>query len=375
MKLVFLSHDGNCNGGAQKCLVDLLKGIRLKYPDSKIYMIFPYEGDLLSICLPYIDGYRVISMRWWLLDDNRTISLKKKLSFIFKSLKKAKKIRRYLQLIKPDYAVTNTIVLPYLALSCRFMSIKHIWFIHEIPATWSDRRFVFTTKTVYKWINCLSQKIVVPSNYAKSFYECEIPADKIAVVDQAVGLAPVTSSPPQKHERYTILLVGTFDSNKGQIELLQAVKEIVNSGKDINCYLVGADAGTLSICKEYIALNNLEGNVTIIPFTEHIETYYLLVDVLVVCSGFETFGRVAVEAQKCDLPVILSNVGANPERIQDGVNGLLYAKGDIGDLVAKIEMLRDEHVRNNFVEQIKTIGLDRYSIASFASQFCDSIKS
>ena len=115
--------------------------------------------------------------------------------------------------------------------------------------------------------------------------------------------------------------------------------------------------------------------VTIIPFTEHIEMYYLLVDVLVVCSGFETFGRVAVEAQKCDLPVILSNVGANPERIQDGVNGLLYAKGDIGDLVAKIEMLRDGHVRSNFVEQIKSIGLERYSIASFASQFCDSIKS
>lgn len=374
MKLVFLSHDGNCNGGAQKCLVDLLKGIRLKYPDSKIYMIFPYKGDLLSICSPYIDGYKVIPMRWWLLDDNRTVSLKKKLSFIFKLLKKTKEIRRYLQLIKPDYAITNTIVLPHLALSCRFLSINHIWFIHEIPVTWSDRRFIFATKTVYKLIDRLSRKVIVPSNYAKNFYKREIPTDKIVVIDQAVDIDPMYSSQKRKHQRYTILLVGTFDSNKGQIELLQAVKEIVNSGKDIMCYLVGADAGSLSICKEYIALNKLGGDVAIIPFTEHVEAYYLLADVLVVCSGFETFGRVVVEAQKCGLPVILSNVGANPERIQDGKNGLLYTKGDIGDLVAKIEMLRDEHVRSNFVEQIKLTGLERYDIARFASEFCEFVK-
>lgn len=375
MKLVFLSHDGNCSGGAQKCLVDLLKGIRLKYPDSKIYMIFPYEGDLLNICSPYIDGYKVIPMCWWLLDDNGIVPFRKKLSFIFKSLKKAMKISRYLRMVKPDYAITNTIVLPYLALSCRFLSIKHIWFIHEIPATWNDRKFVFAAKTVYKWINRLSRNVIVPSNYAKSFYAREISVDKIGVVDQAVDIAPRLSSPREKHERYTILLVGTFDSNKGQLELLQAVKRIVNSGKDINCYLVGADAGSLSNCKEYIALNRLESNVVIIPFTEQIETYYLLADVLVVCSGFETFGRVAVEAQKCGLPVILSNVGANPERIEDGVNGLLYTKGDINDLVTKIEMLRDGCIRSEFVKHIKQTDLDRYSIVDFASKFCDFIKS
>lgn len=63
---------------------------------------------------------------------------------------------------------------------------------------------------------------------------------------------------------------------------------------------------------------------------------------MLVCSTFETFGRVAVEAQKCGLPLILSDVGANPERIEDGVNGLLYQKGNIAELAEKIEILRDE---------------------------------
>ena len=41
-----------------------------------------------------------------------------------------------------------------------------------------------------------------------------------------------------------------FDSNKGQMELLQAVKRIVAEGKDILCYLVGPDVGFMPKCQK-----------------------------------------------------------------------------------------------------------------------------
>lgn len=374
MRFVFLSHDSNHNGGAQRCLVDLFKGLKCKYPCCEIYVIFPSRGELIDTCIPYIDGYKVISMPWWLLNNNKEVPFRKKISFVFKAIKKTKKISNYLRLIKPDYGVTNTIVLPYLALACKVMSIKHFWFIHEVPATWDDRRFVFSIETVYKWINRLSSKVIVPSEFAKTFYAKVITMSKISVVCQAVDIDMLGTSEQKAHERYTILLVGTFDSNKGQLELLQAIKRIVDSGRDISCFLVGSDAGYLSSCEDFISLNKLEDNVVVAPFTDCIHSYYLLSDVLVVCSGFETFGRVAVEAQKCGLPVILSNVGANPERIEDGVNGLLYKKGDIDDLVSKIEMLRGESRRNEFAGRIKQSELDQYSLVNFASRFYDLFK-
>lgn len=64
-----------------------------------------------------------------------------------------------------------------------------------------------------------------------------------------------------RHTRYTILLVGAFDSNKGQMELLQAVKRIVAEGKDILCYLVGPDVGFMPKCQKYIQDNGLDNNV------------------------------------------------------------------------------------------------------------------
>ena len=89
-----------------------------------------------------------------------------------------------------------------------------------------------------------------------------------------------------------------------------------------------------------------------------------------VCSTLETFGRVAVEGQKCGLPVILSDVGANPERIENGVNGLLYQKGNIEDLVEKIERLRDATVRKRFSANIDFTMLEnKYSIDNFTSTF------
>ena len=254
------------------------------------------------------------------------------------------------------------------------MSIKHIWFIHEIPATWDDRKFIFSVETVYRWINYFSLKVLVPSDFAKSFYEKVITTNKISVINQAVDISVKCSSGQIAHDRYTILLVGTFDSNKGQLELLQAIKKIRDSDRDICCYLVGSDAGFLSNCNNFIISNSLENNVTIVPFTNYIQSYYLLSDVLVVCSSFETFGRVSVEAQKYGLPVILSNVGANPERVEDGVNGLLYKKGDIDDLVHKIELLRDICRRNEFVKRTKQMDLNKYSVVSFASQFYNLLK-
>lgn len=378
MKLVFLSHESSCTGGAQKCLLDLLKGIKGKYPDWHIYMVFPNQGDFIDTCSCYLDGYKILRMKWWLHSGNRPITIRKRFSYICKLLKSSIKLLCYLQQVKPDYGITNTIVIPHLAISSKLLGIKHCWFIHEFPnSTWDDNHFILKSQTVFRLVDKLSAKVLVPSEYAKCYYQNSIKNDKLNVIIQAVELLSIPNLNQKReiHERYTILLVGAFDSNKGQMELLRAVKEIVNAGRDIYCYLVGPDIGLMSTCQDYVRANNLDNNVEIVSFTKQISLYYYMTDVLLVCSTLESFGRVAVEGQKCGLPVILSDVGANPERIENGVNGLLYQKGNVADLVEKIEMLRDATVRKTFSENINSVMLEKkYSIDNFASEFSALLK-
>lgn len=51
---------------------------------------------------------------------------------------------------------------------------------------------------------------------------------------------------------------------------------------------------------------------------------------------FETFGLVVVEAFACGTPVIVSNIGALADIVQEGVTGLLFEPGNAQDLAEKV---------------------------------------
>lgn len=374
MKLLFLSHSGKYEGGAQKCLVDLIKGVKSKYQNVEIYIIFPDNGDMVEVCRPYIDGYRIIPMTWWL--KKKRPSFVKKASLWIKILYKKSQISKYIKIIEPNYTITNTITIPFLAFASRSHNIKHIWFIHEMPQTWENYHFIWNSDLIYKIVNRLSYKVLVPSKYAKKHYDNLISADKVKVITQAVEVNKIADNiVKSKNSRYSVLLIGSFDSNKGQMQLLNAVKNIVDSGKDILCYLVGDDGGNKAICQQYINDNHLNENVVIAPFSPQIEQFYQLTDVLIVCSSFETFGRVAVEAQMFRVPVIASDTGVHSETVKDGINGFIHKKGDVNDLTFKIEKLRDEKVREQFCQQIKKSDLEKYTPINFATEFYSFLNS
>jgi len=52
---------------------------------------------------------------------------------------------------------------------------------------------------------------------------------------------------------------------------------------------------------------------------------------------YETFGRVAIEAFACGLPVVASRLGSMAEIIADGENGLHFTPGDGAELAEKVE--------------------------------------
>lgn len=67
-------------------------------------------------------------------------------------------------------------------------------------------------------------------------------------------------------------------------------------------------------------------------------------DVLVAPSVVaESFSLTAIEAQARGLPVIASDIGALPERVMHGVNGLLVTPGDVSSLRAALHIFQDPH--------------------------------
>ena len=46
MKILFFSHGKRANGGAERCLLDLVKGLKQARESWEIYVVFPAKDEL-----------------------------------------------------------------------------------------------------------------------------------------------------------------------------------------------------------------------------------------------------------------------------------------------------------------------------------------
>ena len=83
-----------------------------------------------------------------------------------------------------------------------------------------------------------------------------------------------------------------------------------------------------------------------------------LVDVYSACDLFlfpsttDTFGMVVMEAQACELPAIVSDVGGPKEIIIDGITGKTAKSNDMNDWLQKLDVLltMKENSTTNFLQ-------------------------
>lgn len=373
MKLVFISHDAQFSGGAQQCLFELLKGLKEKDRSLELFVVFPCQGNMIRACLPFISGYKIIRQPSWVTCNGKK---RTKLSLWVKMIKSALRHFLYFKAIKPDAVITNTLTIPSAALASKWFGCKHIWFIHEVPADIDYMNFMFSEKYTMSFVNQFSRKVLLTSQYAfRHYLSYGISSYKMYCLNQAVNLRTNQELLVDRQDMtYTIALVGSFDSNKGQLELLKAIKLLTDKGLQLHCYLVGADdRAYTALVKQYIHNSSLDHQVSVIPYVDDPTLYFRLSDVALVCSGSEAFGRVTVEALKCGIPVIASNVGANPELIKDGYNGILYRKADIDDLAQKIELLSHKELRDSFKTNFVDSIAREYTREQFSLDFFNAI--
>ena len=91
-----------------------------------------------------------------------------------------------------------------------------------------------------------------------------------------------------------------------------------------------------------------------------IPKYYLISDIFILPSTYETWGLVVNEAMCCKNAIISSSlVGSSYDIVRDDFNGYVFEAGNSDDLKSKIELLvydnvKLEEFKNNSFELINT---------------------
>lgn len=98
---------------------------------------------------------------------------------------------------------------------------------------------------------------------------------------------------------------------------------------------------------------NMEKQIKIQPFTNHIEDYYLNSSIFVSSSRWEGFGLVITEAMECGVPVVaFENSGPKEIINKNNENGILVPRNDISALASAIlDLIKDEDKRKRISKE------------------------
>ena len=123
-----------------------------------------------------------------------------------------------------------------------------------------------------------------------------------------------------------ILVSGTLQPRKGQLEAILAVSKLLEKGIPVRLTLIGYDALVPEYamkCRE--AAHTLpEGTVTFIGFTEHPENYYHNTCHVLLCSSIdESMPQTILQSMAAGVFAVSTNCGGVSEIIKDNYNGIL----------------------------------------------------
>ena len=145
--------------------------------------------------------------------------------------------------------------------------------------------------------------------------------------------------------KFIILLPGRLTSWKGQKIFIEAIKLLSekNNISPLEAIILGSDQGRNVYKKQLTGLVQQHRLGKIIKFIDHCEEMpvaYAIANLVCSCSTEpEAFGRVAVEAQSMQIPIIASDIGGSKETVIQDKTGYLFKNKDPIDLANIIENL------------------------------------
>jgi len=288
--------------------------------------------------------------------------------------KKVKLIRLPVQSKNPILILLNTIILTILIL---ILNIDIVHARSRAPA-WScliatkitRRKFVTTfhgtynfnssIKKFYNSVMVRSDLIIAGSNFIfshiKDNYSAYLkPEKKFLVIFRGINTeyfdpkkikesdkALLKKKWKIEDNKKIILLPGRLTSWKGQemfIEAISKLKKIIID-KEFVAIILGSDQGRNVYKKKLLRLVDQFRLVNEVIFIENLKLMPIAYEIsdIIVSSSIEpeAFGRVSVEAQSMEKPIIASNIGGSKETIIEEKTGFLFEAGNPDKLSEKI---------------------------------------
>lgn len=337
-KILFVSHSGRMSG-ANLSFYSIIEQLKCKID---IYVLVNERDSELTRALEKISvKYIYLKYSWWVAHKRDRI-IKQTYRYCADFLKYINsptnnKIREVFANYGFDavYSNTSTVDIGYRIANA--MGIPHVWHIREFGR--EDFGFIplVPRESMRRAFEEASAIIVISTALEKKILQ-QNPKSTVIVIQNGFNVDKLKYQ--REHmidcNNVKILVTGQVSEAKGQIQAVEAISKLNSQNVRYHLYLageVGSDYRKQILgakpCPEWLHFMGKVNNLFEIRKD---------IDIELVCSRSEAFGRVTIEAMLHSIPVIGANTGATKDLLANGL-GITYTYGDIEDLIAKIECL------------------------------------
>ena len=228
-------------------------------------------------------------------------------------------------------------------------------------------------------------RCIVLADCLRFNFEPFVPANRIISTYLGINRIATNGRPALNRVqdgKLTLLFLSTLVESKGLPVFLQSLPRVLRDRNNLQCVVAGGwgwDSARVKACvTQFLSHGRFEGTVSFVGPVQGAEKEEILnaADIYVCPTLVDTAPLVVLEALRAGLPIVATNVGAIPELVADGVNGLICEKGNPEDLAEKILYLVE---RPALRQQMRQNNLDRFeslfTADKFASRMSDVFES
>jgi glycosyltransferase involved in cell wall biosynthesis len=241
-------------------------------------------------------------------------------------------LRRVVREEKPDAAVgfMHSMFVP-MAFAIRGLGVPLVASEHIVPEYYRNRRGEY----VLLVLGCLlSTRVTVLSAAVRDLYPRVLKSRMVPVPNpvSVPAVSPLESRGPADATKI-VLSVGRLEAQKDHATLIDAFAMIADGFPEWNVRIVG-EGSLRGRLEKRIAERGVEGRVTLVGTTAHIEAEYARAHVFALPSRFESFGIATAEAMSVGLPVVgFADCPGTNELVHHDADGWLVDPGRDGDRV------------------------------------------
>ena len=252
-----------------------------------------------------------------------------------------------------------------------WVATNHVW--HG-----TDRKLRAYEKLDAFFLKFADKIVAVSAEIKRGLIKENIPDKKIEVIHNGIDLSAFNNRPAAaklrtdlgiSHGDFVIVIAGRLSEEKGHEIFLKAAPEVSRRRKGVKFLIVG-DGPLKGHLKSYTAAHNLTDQVIFTGIRTDIPDIYSISSILVNASFIEGLPLTILEAMASKLPVIATAVGAVPQVIKHGVNGILIEAGDFMRLSAEIcALIDDSQKRELLAEQAYRDACANFNVAIMANSY------